>query len=311
MKPWSKCRGLIVATFTPMKQDGSINLPMIRHYIDFLNSQGVTQAYVNGTAAEFASLSVDERKALAETWVREGKGKMTRLIIQCGAGNLVDSKELAAHAQTIGADCVAVVLPTYFKPQNTDDAVNYCAEIAKSCPDTPFMYYHFPAITGVNNVRATDFLKQAGNVIPNLIGCKFTSTDMWDAGEALRLERGKYDVVIGAETSLISALAMGVDSAIGIAFSFLGRPCGRIFQAFHDKNLVAAREDQYRVQDFWSSTMTPGDFHSMTRNFKAIMGILGLDFGPTRNPIRTATAEEIDELRKALDRLNYDKWAGQ
>lgn len=49
---------------------------------------------VNGTAAEHASLTVDERKAIAERWVKEGKGKLERIIIQVGTLNLPDSQTL-------------------------------------------------------------------------------------------------------------------------------------------------------------------------------------------------------------------------
>ncbi len=48
------------------------------------------------------SLSILERKALAETWMREGRGKMTRVIVHCGAGNLVDTRELVRFTHTFG-----------------------------------------------------------------------------------------------------------------------------------------------------------------------------------------------------------------
>lgn len=72
---------------------------------------------MNGTAGEHASLSVAERKALGEAWVREGKAAgLTSVILHVGAGSLGDSRELAAHAEGLGADAVAAIAPTYYKP---------------------------------------------------------------------------------------------------------------------------------------------------------------------------------------------------
>ncbi len=68
---------------------------------------------------------------------------------------------------------------------------------------------------------------------------------------------------------------------------------------------------QYKVQDFWSSTHKPEDSQAMIRSFKATMGILGMDFGPTRLPIRPANNEEKDDIRRALDAVHYYDWAGQ
>ena len=43
---------------------------------------------------------------------------------------------------------------------------------------------------------------------------------------------------------LVSAMAMGIDSAIGIAFSILGKPFDRIFRNVHAGKLEEAKKDQ-------------------------------------------------------------------
>uniref|UniRef100_A0A914UJQ3 N-acetylneuraminate lyase n=1 Tax=Plectus sambesii TaxID=2011161 RepID=A0A914UJQ3_9BILA len=111
---WSKTNGLIAATLTPFHQDGSVNLDIIGRYVDHLLSIGITQVFVNGTAGEHASLTVEEREAIAERWIKEGKGKLTRIIIQVGTLNLPDSQRLAAHAEAIGADGISVITPCYY-----------------------------------------------------------------------------------------------------------------------------------------------------------------------------------------------------
>jgi len=297
---WKRAHGLFAATLTPMHQDGSINYDMIAPYIDHLHNNGITQIYLNGTAAEHALLTVAERKQLAEKWMSHGRSKLQCIVVHCGAGNLAESRELAAHAESIGADCVACVMPTYFKPSNVGSIAEYCAQVAKAAPNTPFMYYHFPGATGIN-FRATDIIRACAPLIPNLIGAKFTAADLFDAGEALQLDNGKYDIILGAEHMFISGLAMGIDSGIGIAFSLIAKPCARIRDAFHRGDIKAAQLEQYKVQKFWSTTHTPGQNNELVASFKACMSFVGLDFGPPRLPIQPLSKDQVACLKKTLE----------
>jgi N-acetylneuraminate lyase len=151
----------------------------------------VARNAVNGTAAEQMSLTVAEREKLHEHFVRLGAGKLDTIVAHCGASNLVDTKQLVglcgvkwlcffpncasnceathdftlqvAHAAAAGVQCVAVVMPTYFRARSigtlcvhthdmhicSEAIVEYCAQAARAAPNTPFMYYHIPIITGL------------------------------------------------------------------------------------------------------------------------------------------------------------------
>ncbi|AWP11088.1 putative vesicle-trafficking protein SEC22b-like [Scophthalmus maximus] len=90
-----KLTGLVAATFTPLTQKGEINLSEIGPYIDYLREkQGVNSIFVNGTTGESMSLSVGERKILAEEWCHKAKAKMDQVIVHVGCMSLKDSQEL-------------------------------------------------------------------------------------------------------------------------------------------------------------------------------------------------------------------------
>ena len=59
---------LIAATYTPLQQDLSINLTAVQTYGAFLKRNRVSGAFVNGTTADFVSLSTVERKLIVEAW---------------------------------------------------------------------------------------------------------------------------------------------------------------------------------------------------------------------------------------------------
>ncbi|HPH33276.1 MAG TPA: dihydrodipicolinate synthase family protein, partial [Chitinophagaceae bacterium] len=63
-----KLQGLIAAPFTPMHKDGTLNLELIPAYYDLLKSNGVTGAFICGSTGEGVSLTLQEKKSVAEAW---------------------------------------------------------------------------------------------------------------------------------------------------------------------------------------------------------------------------------------------------
>eukprot|EP00731_Ephydatia_muelleri_P038984 Em1027g1a len=79
-----EARGLTAATFTPFTDSGEVNLLMIRQYADYLCQRGVLNVFVNGTAGEGLTLTVSERKLVAEEWVKVAAGSGGRYQILYG-----------------------------------------------------------------------------------------------------------------------------------------------------------------------------------------------------------------------------------
>jgi len=303
---WTKISGLIAATFTPMHENGSLNLALIEPYVQHLLSLGVKHVFVNGTTGEALSLSVEERKAVTEAWVKHGRNKLDRIIVHCGTGNLVETKELIKHAASVGVDCVAVVGPTYHKPSNLSDLVDYCAEAAKEAPNTPFMYYHIPDITGIN-VKITDYAKLAHNKIPTFIGAKFTSTDLQDAVTASLLYDEKYDIMIGSDGMILGALSMGLKAFIGITFNIVGKTCDRLVKAFEAGNLEVARMEQVRVNEFLNRSLEQGTINELIATLKAIVPQYypTVKLGPPRKPIMPITKDRLHEITSKLEVVHF------
>jgi N-acetylneuraminate lyase len=65
-----------------------------------------------GSTGESVDLTVAERKAMAAAWVQAAKQYGQRVIVHVGADSVVDARDMAAHAQSVGADAVAAMPPT-------------------------------------------------------------------------------------------------------------------------------------------------------------------------------------------------------
>jgi len=89
-------QGLIAAPFTPMYKDGSLNLSLIPSYYKMLKANGVIGAFICGSTGEGVSMSVDEKKAVAEAWAACTKGDADFIVMPLLGGTcLTDCKELA------------------------------------------------------------------------------------------------------------------------------------------------------------------------------------------------------------------------
>ena len=89
-----------------MKANGdgttSLDLTRIPVLAQYLNDTGVHWIFSAGSTGESVDLTVAERKAMAEAWVKVAKGYPgMRVIVHVGADSVVDARDMAAHAQPV------------------------------------------------------------------------------------------------------------------------------------------------------------------------------------------------------------------
>jgi N-acetylneuraminate lyase len=299
----SPLRGLIAATFSPLKQDGDIDLDRIGPMTEWLIEAGIAGLYVCGSTGEGMSLTTDERQRLTEQFVN-ATAKRVPVIVQVGHNSLAEARSLAAHAAAIGADVISATCPSYFKVHSVATLVDCMAEVAAGAPELPFYYYHIPSLTG-STLDMVEFLRRGGDRIPNLKGLKYTDTKLHEYLSCLRLDDGRFDVVWGCDEMLLGALATGAQGAIGSTYNIAPKLYQRLISAFEAGDLSQARELQAKsVQMIQAIVAYP--FHAA---MKAVLAWLGSPCGPCRLPQRELTAEESRQLRERLEVIGFFDWA--
>ncbi|XP_051481131.1 N-acetylneuraminate lyase isoform X2 [Apus apus] len=271
MTPGKKLQGLVAATVTPMTPDGQINPSVICQYVDYLvREQNVRNVFVNGTTGEGLSLSVQERKQLAEEWVHQGKDKLDHVVVHVGALSLAESQELARHAAAIGASGIAVIAPFFFKP--------------------------------THKVRVEEMLDGIKEQIPTFQGVKFSDTDLLDLAQCVnKNEREQFAFLYGVDEQLLSALAIGADGAVGSTYNYLGQKTNLMLQAFAKPDLVLARKYQFLIGEFLSFVIKLGFGVAQT---KAVMTFVsGIPMGPPRLPLVDASEEFTVKAKAKLESI--------
>lgn len=293
-----KIQGLIAAAFTPMDQDGEINLDMIESLYKYYIQNDVKGVFLNGSTGEGLSLTIEERLQLCETWSNVIDGDL-KLIVHVGSNSLKEAKELACHANKMGAWGIASIGPFYRKPATMELLVEYCRNIAGEAPELPFYYYHIPELTGID-FHMIDFLKATEEEIPNLAGLKYTDTDLSDCRLCIDFEEGRYDILYGNDELFLCGLTLGVKGFVGSTYNLYPKLYHDIKTAFEAHELEKARTLQTKAIEFVRLI----DQYGYASAAKAAMKFLGVDCGPTRLPLKTLDVEQIKRLE--ADLVQYD-----
>lgn len=294
--------GLVPATFTPMHDDGSLNLAQVAPIVERLLAFKVMALFACGTTGESASLSTPERKATLEAYIAAAAGRIP-VVAHVGHTAIIESRDLAAHAQRSGAAAIAATPPFFFRPASVDALVICIAEIASAAPDLPFYYYHIPHMTGVS-LDMVDFLRQAGDRIPTLAGIKYTAPTLYEFQSCAAQDGGRFNMVFGTDEMLLSGLAAGARGAVGSTYN-LGAPLyHEIISLFAGGKLAEAQA----LQLISAKMVEAVKRYRPLPALKAMMKIAGVDCGPTRNPLIAMTDLELEGLRQELVDIGFLRW---
>lgn len=295
--------GLIAAPFTPFDPKGQLRLGVIPKIAKYYKATGVSGTFVCGTTGEGASMSNEERCIVAEAWRNATKGTDIKLIVHVGHNSLTDCRTLAAHAEKIGADAIAAIAPSFFRPEGIDGLVSWCEKVATAAPKTPFYYYHMPSMSGVN-VPMVDFLPVAAKRIKTFGGIKFTYENIMDYALTLNAAGEKYDILFGRDEILLSALAIGAKGAVGSTYNYAAALYNRVIKAFESGDMKIASMLQAESMKFIQAFCKHG---GMNAN-KAILGLLGMECGPVRPPMAPVTKDKVAAMKADLEKLGFFKY---
>lgn len=125
---------------------------------------------------------------------------------------------------------------------------------------------------------------------PNVVGVKYTDSDFADLG---RCAMAGYNVLVGADNMLLSALATGADGAIGITYSFAGSLHNEIFENFHKGNM----EKCNNLQEKSRLLLEKLKIYGLHASCKHMMEFRGFGLGPLRWPQSNLNEEEKNKIK--------------
>lgn len=291
--------GLFAAVYTPFDARGEVHTAPIAQMVQWLLRRNISGLYVCGSTGEGMSLTTAERKLVTEAYLAATAGRVP-VFVQVGHNSLLEARDLAAHAQSVGATAVSATCPSYFKIDTVDTLIDSMAVVAAGAPDLPFYYYHIPALTGAK-LDMVEFLAKASSSIPNLAGIKFTSTEVHEYQRCLEFDNQRYEVMWGCDEMLLSALVVGCKAAIGSTYNIASPLYCNLIEAFERGDLKTAADLQSQAVEM-IKMIYAYPFHSA---MKVILNRLGFDVGTCRLPQPSLTAGQVQDLKRRIDGMTF------
>ena len=298
MKDLSKYQGIFPAFYACYDHDGKVSAPAVQALAKYLLDKGVKGLYVGGSSGECIYQSVAERKQTLESVMEVVKGKLT-VIAHVACNNTADSRELAAHAESLGVDAVAAIPPIYFHLPPSAIA-KYWNDISDAAPNTDFIIYNIPQLAGV---ALTVPLLQEMLKNPRVVGVKNSSMPVQD----IQMWRDEGAVVFnGPDEQLLSGLAAGAAGGIGGTYAAMPELYMEIVKCFQTGQLEKGREIQNECcRIIYKMCSAQGNMYAVIKEIIRLQG--GPDVGGVRAPLlnlmesdRAVTAQAAQMIADAI-----------
>ncbi len=290
-----KFEGVLPALVTPLCEDNkTINTDAVQKLVDLHLSQGAEGFYIIGGTGESIVLNREQREVMAEASVKAVGGRKP-IINHIAAVNMVETLELAKHAERIGCDAIAAIPPVFFK-YSEDDLFNYYKKIADSVSIPVMIYYHPAAQSSMTaNLIARIF------EIDNITGVKWSSNNFFELMKLKDMTHGEMNIINGPDELLVSGLAAGADAGIGSTYNIMLPEFVGIYNDFKCGNMTAALEKQIKVNrviDLMIKNM-------LIPAVKYGVGLMGIDVGNASFPMKQNEKGGEPEFEKALYELGW------
>ncbi len=284
MKDFSKYQGIFPAFYACYDDEGNISPERVRTFTEYLIDKGVTGLYVGCSSGECIYQSVAERKLLLENVMAAAKGRIT-IIAHVACNNTADSRELAAHAESLGVDAIAAIPPIYFHLPPYGIA-KYWNDISDAAPNTDFIIYNIPQLAGV--ALSSSLLKEMLKN-PRVIGVKNSSMPIQD----IEMWRDEGAIVFnGPDEQLLSGLVAGAIGGIGGTYAAMPELYLAIYRLVKQGEIAKARE----IQDecchiIYRMCACKGNMYAVIKGILRAQG--GPDIGGVRAPLYELQPEDL------------------
>ncbi len=290
MNNLDRLKGSIPPLATPFRR-GHVDYDAYARIIEFHIENGSHGLLVNGTTAEPATLTVDERNRLVDLAVQVAN-KRIPVVAATGSQSLFETQALTEHAAKAGADALLIVTPYYTRPPQRG-LVAYYLELAR-ISNLPWMVYHIPRRTAVT--VTIESLKELRDRSTTFVGMKHAVNDLDFASECLGALGKDFKIFVGLEELSFPMMAVGACGIMNAAANVYPKALSDMCEAVWAGNLDVGQALHHKLFDLNRSVQ----FDTNPIPVKYMMKRLGL---LEHNEHRLPMAPALPELEKRLDEV--------
>jgi 1-pyrroline-4-hydroxy-2-carboxylate deaminase len=284
-------KGVIPAITTNLDATGAVDHAALGRHCDWLIRSGCTAIVCCGSLGEAATLSFDEKLAIAATCVR-AVGNRAPVVLGIASLSTTEAVQLARGAELAG--CAGLmVLPPYVYSTDWREMKAHVSAIIKATKLSCMLYNNPPAYK-------TDFLPQQIAELaaehPNLHAVKESSGDARRVTAIHALLRDRLTILVGMDDAIVEGVAAGAEGWIAGLVNAFPEESVALFEA-------AARGDKARARDIYNwflPLLRLDTVPKFVQFIKWVQAEVGRGTYIVREPRLPLDAREIENVREIL-----------
>lgn len=291
-------RGIWTALITPFTAKNQIDTFAYRRILQDQIAAGVTGVIPCGSTGEGINLSLDEKKLLIETCLKEVKNTGVKVFAGTGSASTHETLEFSKWAEQQGVDGLLIVTPYYNKPSQAGLEAHFLA-VAESVK-CEIMLYNVPGRTGVS-LSVETIVNLAGH--PRIRSLKESSGKVDLTSEvldSLSVSGRSMDLLSGDDSLFLPLLSIGAVGLVSVVSNLIPQTLVEIKKAFDEGNVEKARELHQRYFPLFK------DFFIETNPvpIKFAMAYQGFCESHVRAPLAALSPENSEKLLGSLKRCD-------
>jgi 4-hydroxy-tetrahydrodipicolinate synthase len=279
--------GTGVALITPFKEDLSVDFNALVKLVNFNIENGTNYLVINGTTAESATISGEEKLQIIALIVKTTAGRVPLVLGIGGNNTLAVVKELQT-ADLSNIDGILSVVPYYSKP--TQEGFYQHFKALSAATEKPIILYNVPGRTAKNMDAVTTI--RLANDFPNIVGIKEAGNNMQQYLELLKNKPPDFLVISGDDD-----LALGITLAGGAGvISVIGQAYPKEFSTLINCGLEGRNKEGYAIHFKMMAIIDAIFEENNPAGIKTVLQALEICTNAVRLPLVKASAQLEEKI---------------
>jgi 4-hydroxy-tetrahydrodipicolinate synthase len=279
--------GMGVALITPFKEDLSVDFNALVKLVNFNIENGTNYLVINGTTAESATISKEEKLQIIAIIIKTNAGRLPLVLGIGGNNTLAVVKELQT-ADLSNIDGILSVVPYYSKP--TQEGFYQHFKALSAATEKPIILYNVPGRTAKNMDAVTTI--RLANDFSNIVGIKEAGNNMQQYLELLKNKPTGFLVISGDDD-----LALGITLAGGSGvISVIGQAYPKEFSTLINCGLEGRNKEGYAIHFKMMAIVDAIFEENNPAGIKTVLQALEICVNAVRLPLVKASAQLEEKI---------------
>jgi len=279
--------GTGVALITPFKEDLSVDFDALAKLVNFNIENGTNYLVINGTTAESATISKEEKLLIIALIVKTNANRVPLVLGIGGNDTLAVIKEIKT-ADLTHIDGILSVVPYYSKP--TQEGIYQHFKAISAATEKPIILYNVPGRTA-KNMQAKTTIRLAKDFI-NIVGVKEAGDNVQQYLELLKNKPSDFLIISGDDDLALGIMLAGGSGVISV----IGQAYPKEFSTLINHGLAGRNKEGYAIH---FKMMAILDYIFEENNPAGIKTVLQ-ELGICRNEVRLPLVKASEELHKKI-----------